>query len=361
MKKLMDFAGDLLGPLGIQLGNWMSGSKGDAHTLSGLNKARKDMFGGAFDANKLQSSYQEELRRKMPDSVPYVQVIDRDTLISYLGKQLEASDASKIKKAEYSLCTRMDKKDKSYKLYNRKLIADVLMSSIEGFFKKHKLTKLGLPRFTKNDVVFVNNYSENKRSKSDVKYNVDKSDGAVPESKTASEGHLLLEAVDVNERLEKMRDELRKTAKSILKDRLVQTDIDTASDVVSRLKAEAAVDAKTLYNLQKYKYVYVIKTEVEKEEGSKDLETLAADVQKVFSEVIYSVAKEYGDGRSPSEKAVQALKPMSTLTESKSSKDLNEFMSLLFEDLVVEAMSEDEVIKSIDKQLRSAFTDTIKS
>jgi len=30
--------------------------------------------------------------------------------------------------------------------------------------------------------------------------------------------------------------------------------------------------------LQKYKYIYVVKTEIEKEEGSKDLETLAADV-----------------------------------------------------------------------------------
>jgi len=62
------------------------------------------------------------------------------------------------------------------------MIVDVLMSSIEGFFKRHKLTKLGLPRFTKNDVVFVNNYSENKKSKNDVRYNVDKSEGAVPES-----------------------------------------------------------------------------------------------------------------------------------------------------------------------------------
>jgi len=64
----------------------MSGSKGDVHTLSGLNKGRKELFGGAFDATKLQSAYLEELRRKMPDSSPYVQVIDKDTLISYLGK-----------------------------------------------------------------------------------------------------------------------------------------------------------------------------------------------------------------------------------------------------------------------------------
>jgi len=81
----------------------------------------------------------------------------------------------------------------------------------------------------------------------------------------------------------------------------------------------------------------------------------------VFSEVIFGVAKEYGDGKQPSEKAIQALKPMSTLTESRSWNDVDKFMSLLFEDLIVEAMSEAEVIKSVDKQLRSAFTDTIKS
>lgn len=364
IKKLI---GDLFSTLGIQFGNWMSGNNGDVHTLGGLKKGFQNIFGGKFTADKLVPRVVEEYKKRFPDSDPNVKVIDGQTIISYIGKQLEAVDASKIKKAQYSLCTRISKNDKSYKLYNRRVIAEVLTSAIDGFFKKIKIKKLGLPRFTKNDVVFVNNYSDYKRDKGEVKYDtskINRAEGAVADSlKVEYSNQLITEAVDINSRVEKMRDALRKNAKDVLKDKVVSTDVDTSSDVISRIKVEAAVDPRTLFMLQKYKYLYVIKTEIEKEAGSSD-DDLLKDVQKVFTNVVFDVATELGDGSTPSEKAIRDLKPMScTLTTESRKNDakVNQLMNLLFEEIIVEAMSEDDVIKSLDKQIRSSLTDTIKS
>ena len=374
LKKLFK---DIFSTLGIQLGNWMSGTKGDVHTLGGLAKGFKNIFGGSFDAEKLVSRYNEELKQKMPENDAVVKVIDGSTIISHLGKQLEAADASKIKKATYSLCIKVDKNDKSYKLYNRRLMAELLTSAIDGFFKKIKIKKLGLPRFTKNDVVFVNNYSDSKKTRGEPKYNSNKETGAVSDSIIpATNGKLLLEAVDISSRVDRTRTVLKDTGKSILKERYVSSDVDTIDDVVSRLKSEAAIDSRTIYNLEKYKYAFMLKTEIEKEldesiqsvSGSllledKEDDDLFEDVKKVFIEVIYKIASEFGITTTPSEAAIEALKPMSTLVESKKNEkeQLNTFMNLLFEELIVEAMSEDDVIEGIDKQLRSALTDTIKS
>ena len=133
-----------------------------------------------------------------------------------------------IKAAKYSLCTRISKKDKSYSLYSKRIIAEVLTSSIKGLFKSRKLLSLGmLPRFTKSSVVYVNNYSENKKTKGEIKY-IDNNDGEVADSlKRNFAGRLIAEAEDGDDSVEKTRkrieDLLEKTAKSKLADKYVSS------------------------------------------------------------------------------------------------------------------------------------------
>ena len=365
------FLGNLVKKIGLelasfQLGNWMTGAKGKVHTISGH-------LGGIphphkyVTADKLIPQMKQEFGKRFTDSDPTIKALDKETILSYIGKQLEAKDASKIKGAKYSICVRVSKNDKSYKLYNRGLIADVVMASVDGFWRKIKIRRGLRPRYRKNDVVFINNYSDNKRERGEVRYDTSKTnreEGAIGDSlNPIYNGSLITEALDINSRVEKMRDILRQTAKDILKDKVVSTDVDTSTDVISRITAEAAVDPRTVFMLKKYKYLYVIKTEIEKEEGKPDDELLK-DVQKVFTDAIFKVATDLGDGSTPSEKAIRDIKPMSCAltTESKRiTKEVNQFMNLIFEELVVEAMSEEDVIKSLDKQLRSSLTDTIKS
>ena len=75
---------------------------------------------------------------------------------------LDSKAKAKLKAAELALCTRVDKRDKSYKLYNSQAIADLVTASIQGLFKKFK------NKVSKDDVIMVNNYSDDKKNKDDT-------------------------------------------------------------------------------------------------------------------------------------------------------------------------------------------------
>jgi len=77
-----------------------------------------------------------------------------------LKGKISTKDMQKIKSADYSLCYKVEKNDKSKKLINVNVVADCVTKSIKGLFKKFKNS------VSANDVILVNDYDEIDKDKS---------------------------------------------------------------------------------------------------------------------------------------------------------------------------------------------------
>lgn len=156
------FGKGLLKGLGIQTFSWRSGSKGKEYTIGGLLDKLDQVF-GKIDPNELRSRFTKNIKTKYPQTAESdVHYYDQKTILHHLKGKLEPKDIQKIKTADYSLCYRVPANDKSKKLINTTVVADMLTQSIKGIFKKFKNA------VKKDDVILVNDYKETNKDQKKV-------------------------------------------------------------------------------------------------------------------------------------------------------------------------------------------------
>ena len=173
MKK---FVGDLVKAFGVQFGSIFSGDT-SKHTIGGLVDDLDSIF-GKMDATEFESEFNNEMKKRMKSTDAQAKVWDTKTILKFL-KQDVGKHKAKLAPVQYALCVRVDKRDKSYKLFNEDAIANIANTAIKGALRGiAKKIKFGVKA---KDVILVNNYADNKKDKEDNKY-TDKSDGAVADS-----------------------------------------------------------------------------------------------------------------------------------------------------------------------------------
>lgn len=128
---------------------------GDSFTVKDVKNAVNDIF-GPIDPNDLVDKVEKEINniRHPNTDAAQVQVRDKTTLISDLGKNIDAAQKQKISSADYSLWIKLQEYDPKKAIFNPRVVADVVQSSIKGLFKKFK------NKVTKNDVIFIEDYAD---------------------------------------------------------------------------------------------------------------------------------------------------------------------------------------------------------
>ena len=128
---------------------------GDSFTVKDVKDAVNDIF-GPIDPNDLVEKVEKEVNniRHPNTDTAQVQVRDKTTLISDLGKNIDAAQKQKISSADYSLWIKIQEYDPKKAIFNPRVVADIVQSSIKGLFKKFK------NKVTKNDVIFIEDYAD---------------------------------------------------------------------------------------------------------------------------------------------------------------------------------------------------------
>lgn len=143
---------------------------GYSFTVKDIKDAVNDIF-GPIDPNDLVDKVQTQIDQKAK-SVE-VKVRDKTSLISKLGKNIDAAQKQKISTADYSLWIKLQEYDPNKAIFNPRVVADIVQSSIKGLFKKFK------NKVTKNDVIFIEDYVDTNGSTNSTK----QLDISVPEPK----------------------------------------------------------------------------------------------------------------------------------------------------------------------------------
>ncbi len=156
------FGKGLIKGLGIQSFDWKSAAKGKEYTVGDLLDNIEQVF-GKIQPEELRSRFVKNAKAKYSQTVANdVQFYDQKTILQHLKRQLNAKDIQKIKTANYSLCYRVPANDKSKKLINTTVVADLITQSIKGIFKKFKNA------IKKDDVILVNNYNETNKDQKKI-------------------------------------------------------------------------------------------------------------------------------------------------------------------------------------------------
>ena len=127
---------------------------GDSFTIKDVKDAVNDIF-GPIDPDDLKDKVKKEIDTKYPDQkVDELSIRDKTSLISDLGKNIDAAQKQKISSADYSLWIKVNEYSPTKPIFNTRIIADIVQSSITGLFKKFK------NKITKNDVIFIEDYAD---------------------------------------------------------------------------------------------------------------------------------------------------------------------------------------------------------
>lgn len=127
---------------------------GDSFTVKDVKDAVNDIF-GPIDPNDLEDKVKKEIDTKYPDQkADEIRIRDKTSLISDLGKNIDAAQKQKISSADYSLWIKVNEYSPTKPIFNTRIIADIVQSSITGLFKKFK------NKITKNDVIFIEDYAD---------------------------------------------------------------------------------------------------------------------------------------------------------------------------------------------------------
>lgn len=133
-------------------GSGLFGGGGNSFTVKDI-KDKFDSVFGPINPDELVSNIEKELKTKYPKTDPVtVDVQDKDTLISDIGKQANSKQKKMIQGSKYSLFIKVTEHDPKKPLLNPRAIADIVTSSIKGLFKKFK------NNVTKDDVIYIPNY-----------------------------------------------------------------------------------------------------------------------------------------------------------------------------------------------------------
>lgn len=128
---------------------------GDSFTVKDVKEKWNDAF-GPVDPDDVV----EKIRTQIEDisnpntDRPTVQVRDKTTLISDLGKAITGKQKQMIDAAKYSIWIQLEEFDPKKPIFNRRVIADIVTSSIKGLWKKFK------NEITADDVIYIENYAD---------------------------------------------------------------------------------------------------------------------------------------------------------------------------------------------------------
>lgn len=169
---------DIIKAVGVKFTSLFGGDS-ETHTIGGLMDDLDSVF-GKLDAKEFESQFNQEMQKKMKQTSASAAVWDTATILKYLKKEV-GSSKSKITPAKYALCVRVDKNDKSYKLFNEDAIANLVNAAITGAMRG--VFKKAFYGVKSKDVILVNNYSDNKKAKDSDKFETrGKAAGAVADS-----------------------------------------------------------------------------------------------------------------------------------------------------------------------------------
>jgi hypothetical protein len=140
---LLKWGSDFLKGFGVKLGSMWGGGSGELHTVGGLVKDVKSLFGAIDDPDQLASRIDSELKKKFPEvSINSVHFRDKKTVIADLEKThregFDGKAKQKINSAEYSLCIQLKETNPAKPFVNRKILANIVTLQIKGLFKKFK-------------------------------------------------------------------------------------------------------------------------------------------------------------------------------------------------------------------------------
>lgn len=249
-------AGDWIKSIGLVDWDWRAGAEGKAVTIGELADELDKIF-GKIDPDELNSAYSTNLKKKFPKGDAISDVWDTKTILQYLRKDLAPKDAKRIRDAEYAICTRVNKNDKSYKLYKPAVIADLITSSIKGIVKIFK------NRIKPDDVILVNNYSDNKKENGEDKKYIDKDEGTVIDSLSRHDYRTMI--VEDGEPTEKEKNTVEDVQKKLdeiaaekLKDYTPTTKADTTENIISYLKSEGVDEPELFSKLQDAAHSFLI-------------------------------------------------------------------------------------------------------
>ena len=280
---LKSFGAGLLKGLGIQTFDWKSGAKGKEHTIGGLMDTLDQVF-GKIKPEELKSRFAKNAKAKYPQTTANdVQFYDQKTILQHLKGKLETKDTQKIKTADYSLCYRVPANDKSKKLINTTVVADLITRSIKGIFKKFKNA------VKKDDVILVNDYNETNKDQKKVDKKLEPVDASDKKVTTDSiilrhHMHVINEDKDEDKRVQdtldknikSMTDELNNLAKSALGDNFQQAIIAKTKSTITKIEKDGIkqTDNPELYaalndDKNKDKHVFVLKTKYSKQKDNK--------------------------------------------------------------------------------------------
>lgn len=126
-------------------------------------------------AQETTSSIESKFSEEFPGLTPTISVIDSSSMLRYLKRhpklkkkiKQDINIEKKLLSTKFLLAIKIDKRDKGYELISKKEIADI----INGSIKKRGLGKITNPNYVKStDIIYINNYEDNLKSKSDSKY-----------------------------------------------------------------------------------------------------------------------------------------------------------------------------------------------
>lgn len=150
MKK---FASTMFDDLKIKADGLFGG--GQEFTVKDAKEALRGVF-GPIDPDDLVDKVEKEVNsiRHPNTDTAQIRVRDKTTLIADLGKAINAQQKAQINKADYSLWIKLQEYDPKKPIFNTRVVADIVQSSITGLFKKFK------NKITKNDVIYIENYKD---------------------------------------------------------------------------------------------------------------------------------------------------------------------------------------------------------
>lgn len=158
---MKQFAGDLIKNVGVKFTSLFGGGDGKTHTIGDLVDGLDAIF-GKLDPDQFLTEFNNELKKKMKQTNATGQIFDTKTITKFL-KQRVSKYKSQINAAEFALCVRVAKNDKSYKLFNEDTIANIVNTSIKGALRGiMKKIQFGVKA---KDVILVNNYEDEKKDR----------------------------------------------------------------------------------------------------------------------------------------------------------------------------------------------------
>ena len=128
---------------------------GDSFTVKDVKDKIRSTF-GPIDPDQLVQNVRDRIEKKYKgsDENIEVKVQDKTTLINDIGDFLNGKQKQKIDSADYSLYIQVGQDDPKKDVFNPRIIADIVQSSITGLYKKFK------NKVTADDVIYIPDFKD---------------------------------------------------------------------------------------------------------------------------------------------------------------------------------------------------------